>query len=503
VQDRAYAAQSEEIPENVLITGSLIRGTVAVGVPVVNLSPMDFANTGALTTADLFKNFPAANVDTGEAATASGARIERGSKVNLRGLDTGDAVRGLMMIDGVRFPPQSNGLCAIDPSIIPSISLDRVDILVDGASATYGSDAISGVINLILRRNFDGAMTQFRYTDRVGGGNRVQVGALWGRTWDGGQITVSFEWYGETPSKGNSISKFGVNHSPWGFDNRTSLGSSSPGTIAQAPFPGNNQSINGLYNINNQLGTGCNFNTGATGAPHNASSCYAIPVGTGANWNGGSSGFGPGPNVAGTAPWASTTLNWASFSTNTNYAGPLNPTAGTRNQFNPYSRVWYDAVQARSGGAITFDQRLTEDISFFTNAFYSNRRSEFMIPTNQGPGANNGLVNIAVPTWNPYYPTGGAPTNLRVSYDMNFEAPSQVDAYEVSARYHMGLNIALPGEWPRRIIRKPTTPATITFRVRSIRMRFRRPLAGRSTRLLRRGPRPPSAPGRGPVLSRI
>src|SRR5882724_9361549 len=70
-RDRAYAGEvaaadtiPDEIPENVLITGSLIRGTVAVGVPVVNLSPMDFAQTGALTTADLFKNFPAANIQS-------------------------------------------------------------------------------------------------------------------------------------------------------------------------------------------------------------------------------------------------------------------------------------------------------------------------------------------------------------------------------------------------------------------------------------------------------
>ena len=463
MQDRAFAAQSnEEIPENVLITGSLIRGTVAVGVPVVNLSPMDFANTGALTTADLFKNFPAANVSTGEAATESGARIERGAKVNLRGLDTGDAVRSLMMIDGVRFPPQSNGLCAIDPSIIPSISLDRIDILVDGASATYGSDAISGVVNIILRRNFDGAMTQVRFTDRVGGGNRWQVGGLWGRTWDGGQITLSYEWYEESPSKGNTISKFGVDHSPWGFDNRTSLGSSTPGTIVQAPFLSNAQNISpGSYTYNEQIGTGCGYNTGVS--PQTAtfqSSCFAVPQGTGANFSVGA--LGP------TAPFSASTLNWATFSADTNFAGPLNPTAGTRNQFNPYSRVWYDAVQARNGGAITVDQRLTEDISFFATAFYSNRRAKFLIPTNQGPGLNNGLVSFAVPSWNPYYPTGGAPANLRVSYDLSREAPAQVDAYEVAARYHMGLNIALPAEWQAQVYYSETYDSSYNHVSRSV-----------------------------------
>ena len=48
-------AQADEIPETVLITGSLIRGTAAVGVPVINLSPQDFAMTGTLTTSDLFR----------------------------------------------------------------------------------------------------------------------------------------------------------------------------------------------------------------------------------------------------------------------------------------------------------------------------------------------------------------------------------------------------------------------------------------------------------------
>ena len=156
-QAQPMTAQADQAPETVLITGSLIRGTVAVGVPVTNLNPMDYTQTGALTTSDLFRTFPAANVSPGPVATEGGSNIERGTRVNLRQLDTGNAPRSLLMVDGVRFPPQGNGLCAIDPSIIPQISLDRIDILVDGASATYGSDAVGGVINVILKRGFDGA----------------------------------------------------------------------------------------------------------------------------------------------------------------------------------------------------------------------------------------------------------------------------------------------------------------------------------------------------------
>src|SRR6185503_1117290 len=90
-------AQADEIPETVLITGSLIRGTAAVGVPVTNLSPMDFAQTGALTTADLFRTFPAATIMNGDIGSIAAARIDRGGKVNLRSLDTTNATRGLLM----------------------------------------------------------------------------------------------------------------------------------------------------------------------------------------------------------------------------------------------------------------------------------------------------------------------------------------------------------------------------------------------------------------------
>src|SRR5689334_22733089 len=164
VAQAQMAQAAQQVPEQVLITGSLIHGTAAVGVPVTNLSPQDFSMTGALTTSDLFRTVPAANVIPGPVAVQSGANIERQARVNLRQLDTGNATRSLLMVDGLRVPPQGNGTCAIDPSIIPALSLDRIDILLDGASATYGSDAVAGVINVVLKRGYDGAVTQLRYT---------------------------------------------------------------------------------------------------------------------------------------------------------------------------------------------------------------------------------------------------------------------------------------------------------------------------------------------------
>ncbi len=426
-------AQADEIPETVLITGSLIRGTAAVGVPVTNLSPMDFAVSGALTTADLFRTFPAANVAPGPVATMSGANIERGTKVNLRGLDTGNATRSLMMIDGMRFPGQGNGQCMIDPSIIPALSLDHIDVLVDGASATYGSDAIGGVINIILKRNMDGAITQLRWTTAEGGKQRYLASAVWGRTWDGGQITLSYEWNQESPLPGNFTSKFGQDHRPWGLDDRRPLGSSLPATLSTgaARRPGGGPNVNTVAN----LGSGC-------------TNCYALPNGIGQNWDPGVSGVGPAGkpldqqnlNVTGN------NLDWSNFNTS-----DVRGTNGVRNQFDPFDIAWYDARQERNGGAITVDQRLTSNISFYGSGFYSLRRGHYLNPSNLSPVATNIITGVAIPTFNPYYPVGNAPNNLRAYYNIGWESPGITTFYELAQRYQLGLNIALPGDWSGRV----------------------------------------------------
>src|SRR5579871_6160800 len=124
-------AAPEQVPEQVLVTGSLIHGAAAVGVPVTSLGTDDFHQTGALTTADLFKTIPSAQVPAFQSATDAGANIERGQNVNIRGLSTKGA-RTLLLVDGYRFPGQGDGGCIVDPSIIPALALDRVDVLADG-----------------------------------------------------------------------------------------------------------------------------------------------------------------------------------------------------------------------------------------------------------------------------------------------------------------------------------------------------------------------------------
>jgi len=426
-------AQAEEIPETVLITGSLIRGTTAVGVPVVNLSPQDFAMTGTLTASDLFRTIPQFNVNPGPVATQA-ANNERGTRVNLRQLDTGSAPRSLLMIDGMRYPQQGNGLCQIDPSIIPTFAIERIDLLLDGASATYGSDAIGGVINIILKRNFDGAMVEAGWKHGAGGNTQYLASGMWGRTWDGGQVTLSYSWFDVAPTIGNFHSKFTYDHRPWGYDDRRVIGSSTPGTISTGGQNGPtiaNPIYDPLIPGNGPPFVQNNALPGNLG--NNCTNCYSIPLGTGFDWQPGASGFGP--LGVGSAP----TINWATLSLPGNSG-----TNGPRNVFNPYTISYYSAAVQYTGGTITVDQRLTDNISFYGEGIWGMRRSQFV---NNDTGHQ---ITYAIPTFNPYYPTG-APGNLRVAYHMGLERPSNTAAMAMAQRYQLGLNIALPADWAMQV----------------------------------------------------
>jgi iron complex outermembrane receptor protein len=398
----AQAQAAATVPEQVLVTGSLIHGAAAVGVPVTNLGVQDVAQTGFISIGELFQTVPAANVQLPQ-ATINGGQQERNNRVDIRGLDT-TGPRSLLMIDGMRFPPQADGLCVIDPSIIPALALDRVDILADGASATYGSDAIAGVINVILKRNFDGATTLLHVqapTD--GGGFQFDGQQLFGRTWDGGGVTITYEHLDIEPIRGGTHSKFTIDYTPWGLDNETPIGVSVPGTISTGKPSVNNG--NGIAGV----GTVC-------------SNCFAIPKGAGGNFG---TNFAP--------------LNFA------------NLVKGTTNELPQALAIgWEDAAQQKNSIVGTLDQRLNSWASFFFTGFYTNRRVENQEPPFYSNGVPNAIKTLAVPTINPFYPIN-APAGLQVSSDLAFQVPTFNDAFEISGRYSFGVNLDLPFGWTGEI----------------------------------------------------
>ena len=110
----------------------------------------------------------------------------------------------LILMDGRRLPvypiPQGGTSNIVDLAAIPTVQIDRIEILTDGASAIYGSDAVAGVINIITRKDYDGVNVNLRTGDSTNGGyatDRLQVfaGAVGGDT----RITGSFEYFANDP----------------------------------------------------------------------------------------------------------------------------------------------------------------------------------------------------------------------------------------------------------------------------------------------------------------
>ncbi|MFC3068888.1 TonB-dependent receptor [Phenylobacterium soli] len=179
--------------EEVVVTGTNIRGAAPVGSTVVSVSREDIQASGAVTTAQLLQETPQVfNLgvsETSRGQSGGSGNITYGTSVNLRGIGP---YATLAIVDGRRVIPQGTSGQSVDPSVLPTIMLERVEIVADGASAVYGSDAVAGVVNMILRRNFDGVEMSARY----GAGdnyNERQIGVIAGHKWDGGQLTIGYE----------------------------------------------------------------------------------------------------------------------------------------------------------------------------------------------------------------------------------------------------------------------------------------------------------------------
>jgi iron complex outermembrane receptor protein len=226
----ASAAGTPEQSPEIVVTGTQIRGVAPVGSTVIGVGRSEIEAIGATTTNQILQlqpqvfNFGIA--DTQRNGTGGAGNITYGSAINLRGLSP---FATLTLVDGHRVVPQGTVGAAVDPSSIPTVMLERVDIVPDGASATYGSDAIAGVVNLILRRRFEGLEVSGRYgfADSY---HETQASVLAGHRWATGQITIGGEYSAHSRLSGLDRDFFQSDlRSRGGADNRSI--NCSPGTI--------------------------------------------------------------------------------------------------------------------------------------------------------------------------------------------------------------------------------------------------------------------------------
>lgn len=190
-EDRQDGVDSSEI----VVTGSLIRGVAPGGANVVTVTQENIQATGVTTTAQLLATIPQLG-NFGDRFTPlgiGGINVNRPNLRSLPGFNTGGGSTTLVLLDGHRIVGMGNISTTPDPDFIPPGAIQRSEVVPDGGSAIYGSDAVAGVINFITRRDFDGVEMNARYGFADNYHTFAANGTV-GKKWDGGSIFLSYAY---------------------------------------------------------------------------------------------------------------------------------------------------------------------------------------------------------------------------------------------------------------------------------------------------------------------
>jgi iron complex outermembrane recepter protein len=231
----APGAESE--PDVVIVTGSLIRNrNLNSPSPVVVIDRQLLANTAAVSVQDLFKGVTA---NAGSQQANEQNSLQGVSQFSLRGLGVGST---LTLINGRRagLAPVTDGTGQLftDSNAFPVNAIERVDVLTDGASATYGSEAVAGVVNIITRRNFEGLeLTADVRTSIV---DSYQAGLAFGHRFDRGSFALFANYRNQTGALRSEIPivKELDAANAAGIGNLYSSGTGAPGRISRAVASG-------------------------------------------------------------------------------------------------------------------------------------------------------------------------------------------------------------------------------------------------------------------------
>lgn len=213
----------------IVVTGSRVRGAAPVGSTVISLGRQQIEASPQPTIDRMIKDIPQVfdlGVSENSRAQAGGSgNITFGNSVNLRGIGP---YATLVLVDGHRVTYNSR---SVDPSILPSLGVERVEVVADGASAIYGSDAVAGVVNLIPRRTLNGVEVLGRAgVSDDGVFHEYTLGAAAGKVWDRGQVMVAYEHVERSNLSGNDRSFFRDDQTAFG-GNDYRVTKCSPGTI--------------------------------------------------------------------------------------------------------------------------------------------------------------------------------------------------------------------------------------------------------------------------------
>lgn len=206
-QSELKEQKRNDVLDEVTVTGTYLRGTVPVGSPVLVYSREAIDESGAATIGEFARQIPenfsgADSLTSGLGGASQEAIFDQtdgnvfgGAAFNLNGIGP---TATLTLLDGQRLAPAGVSGSFVDVSLIPLSAVERIEILPDGASAIYGSDAVAGVVNIITRKDFQGASTNVRYgAATAGGANEVTASQLLGKSWSTGNVMMAYEYDGQ------------------------------------------------------------------------------------------------------------------------------------------------------------------------------------------------------------------------------------------------------------------------------------------------------------------
>ncbi|MEO6967269.1 MAG: TonB-dependent receptor plug domain-containing protein, partial [Rhodanobacteraceae bacterium] len=184
----AAASQQPQQLEAITVTGSRIKkADVAEQTPVITITAADIQATGLGSIGDVIQQLSVSGSSLNTKFNSAGnfgfapdgSGVGSGSTtISLRNLN---AKRTLILVDGLRFVNESSASgvsAAVDLNTIPAGAVERIEILTDGASALYGSDAIAGVVNIITKKSQDGAALHLYYGDHSVGDGKTYSGDI-------------------------------------------------------------------------------------------------------------------------------------------------------------------------------------------------------------------------------------------------------------------------------------------------------------------------------------
>lgn len=199
-QDADAADANADYDDEIVVIGTLIRGTEVVGSQTISIDDEAITQQGATTTNEVLQLVPQITntfnnrfeVDP-RGITSAGVSIQRPNLRSLPGINSASGGTTLVLVDGARITPVGVQQSAVDVDIIPAAILEGMDLVTDGGSSLYGADAVAGVLNFRTKRSFEGVRVDANY----GFGTTLSNFDQWdasvtaGTSWSSGNAYIS------------------------------------------------------------------------------------------------------------------------------------------------------------------------------------------------------------------------------------------------------------------------------------------------------------------------